>query len=43
MAADQWKAPGKIKWLKRIGIIGIIFFMIKGLVWIALLVYCKNA
>ena len=33
----QVKAPSKMKvWLKRIGVIGFTFFLIKGLVWIAI-------
>ena len=31
--SSKWK-----KWLKRIGIAGFLFFLIKGLVWIAILV-----
>jgi len=27
-----------MKWLKRIGWIGFIFFLIKGLIWIGLLI-----
>jgi hypothetical protein len=38
MGEFQSKSTGKIKWLKRIGIIGFIFFLIKGLIWIAILV-----
>jgi hypothetical protein len=34
-SSDQTR---KAKWLKRIGIIGVIFFLLKGLAWIALLV-----
>ncbi len=32
----------KIKqWFKKMGIIGFLFFLIKGLVWIALFVFAK--
>lgn len=30
--------PARFKWLKRFGIAGFMFFLIKGLVWIAVLV-----
>jgi hypothetical protein len=30
--------PARLKWLKRFGIAGFMFFFIKGLVWIAILV-----
>lgn len=32
---DQNNSKGKIvKWFKRIGIVGFLFFLIKGLLWI---------
>lgn len=27
---------GKVNWLKRIGVAGFLFFLVKGLVWIAI-------
>jgi hypothetical protein len=38
MEADKQKDQLKIKWLKRIGLISFLFFLAKGLVWIALFV-----
>jgi hypothetical protein len=32
------KATGFRKWFKRIGIIGFFFFLLKGLVWIGVII-----
>ena len=32
------KKPAAGKWLKRFGVAGFLFFFIKGLIWLALLV-----
>jgi hypothetical protein len=37
MAENPNTPSGKIKWLKRIGIIGFLFFLIKGFAWLAIL------
>lgn len=38
--AGQVKPKGRLKlWLKRIGVAGFFFFLIKGLVWIGVFVF----
>lgn len=32
---EDSKNKGLVKWLKRIGLAGFLFFLIKGLIWIA--------
>jgi len=32
---EQSKRPAWVRWLKRMGVAGFLFFLIKGLVWIA--------
>ncbi len=32
---EKKEKRGFVKWLKRLGIAGFLFFLIKGLVWIA--------
>lgn len=37
MVADEVKSKGNfIKWIKRIGFWGFLFFLVKGLVWLAI-------
>lgn len=37
------KQPSKLRtWLKRIGWIGFLFFLIKGLVWLVVLFFLKE-
>lgn len=31
-----------IKWLKRIGVAGFLFFLIKGLIWVGIFFYLKS-
>lgn len=31
-----------VKWLRRIGVAGFLFFLIKGLVWVAIFFYIKS-
>lgn len=31
-----------IKWLKRIGVAGFLFFLIKGLIWVGIFFYIKS-
>jgi hypothetical protein len=31
-----------IKWLKRLGVAGFLFFLIKGLIWIGIFFYIKS-
>lgn len=31
-----------IKWLKRIGVAGFLFFLVKGLIWIGIFFYIKS-
>lgn len=35
---DKTESDGKSKWLKRLGVAGFLFFLIKGLVWIGVAV-----
>lgn len=35
---EETGKSGKKKWLKRLGIFGFLFFLIKGLAWIAVAV-----
>ena len=35
---EKGKGNMKKKWLKRLGLIGFLFFLLKGLMWIALFV-----
>jgi hypothetical protein len=37
--ADTEKAFKRKKWLKRAGIVGFLFFLIKGLAWIAVVLF----
>jgi hypothetical protein len=34
---NQNEKKGFIKWLKRLGIAGFLFFLIKGLIWLAVI------
>jgi hypothetical protein len=36
---DEEKALKRKKWLKRVGAAGFLFFLIKGLVWIAVALF----
>ena len=36
---DEEKALKRKKWLKRAGLAGFLFFLIKGLVWIAVALF----
>jgi hypothetical protein len=36
MQASATQKKGVIKWLKRIGFWGFLFFLIKGLLWLAI-------
>jgi hypothetical protein len=36
------KNKGLKTWLKRIGIVGFLFFLIKGLIWIGVFVWLKQ-
>ncbi len=31
-----------VKWLKRVGVAGFLFFLIKGLVWVGIFLYVKS-
>jgi hypothetical protein len=31
-----------IKWLKRIGVAGFLFFLIKGLIWVGIFFYIRS-
>ncbi|MBZ4192518.1 alanyl-tRNA synthetase [Niabella beijingensis] len=33
---DKWKSPAVKRWFKRVGVWGFLFFLIKGLVWLAI-------
>jgi len=37
-AADSFVTPRapKRRWIKRLGILGILFFLVKGLLWLAI-------
>ena len=37
--ADEEKALKRKKWLKRAGFAGFLFFLIKGLAWIAVVLF----
>ncbi|MEY3051763.1 MAG: hypothetical protein RLY31_1548 [Bacteroidota bacterium] len=37
--SDNNTAPGKASWLKRIGILGFLFFLVKGLVWVGVILW----
>ena len=37
MEKDNRKKNGLKKWFKRLGLAGFLFFLIKGLVWLAIL------
>jgi hypothetical protein len=36
-ATEPKQKKGIVKWLKRLGLAGFLFFLIKGLIWIAVL------
>jgi hypothetical protein len=31
-----------VKWFKRVGIAGFLFFLIKGLIWVGIFFYAKS-
>jgi hypothetical protein len=41
MSATE-KKDGYRKWLKRFGLLGFLFFLIKGLVWLSLFFFAGN-
>jgi hypothetical protein len=34
----KWKPEAITLWLKRVGVAGFLFFLIKGLVWVAIFI-----
>ncbi len=41
-AMEEKKKKSMTAWLKRLGIAGFLFFLVKGLVWIALFFFTGN-
>jgi hypothetical protein len=39
MITKEDNKQGKSKWLKKLGIAGFLFFLVKGLVWIGVAVF----
>jgi hypothetical protein len=38
MNEDMSKEKTAVRWIKRFGVAGFLFFLIKGLIWLALLI-----
>ena len=40
---NQEDSPKWVLWLKRIGVVGFLFFLIKGLVWLAIFYFAGKS
>jgi hypothetical protein len=40
--SDEKKKTSRVAWLKRLGVVGFLFFLVKGLVWLALFFFTGN-